>query len=229
LIFLQPAPATLCVGLVIGAAASCAAQAVAELSADQRALLDSTRQVSIVTEITGQKWPRTCVYQFIQSTPEEAAAVFTDYDRQKSYVSSLHKSAISRVIDKRTVEVDYTLDVPIVADEDYTVRDRLSSDTTSYRVDWSFVRASSTKAIEGNARFEPYSRAISDSAGTLLAYCNLVTPGSRLAGLGFVKSRATNEVRATAKAIAMEVERERTRDHALLEIQLRALRTALAP
>jgi hypothetical protein len=229
LIFLQLGPAALCFGLVIGAGATCSAQAVAELSSQQRALLDSTRQVSIVTEISGRKWPRTCVYQFIQSTPEEATAVFTDYERQKSYVSSLHKSTISRVIDKRTVEVDYTLDVPIVADEDYTVRDRLSSDTTGYRVEWSFVRASSTKAIEGGARFEPYSRATSDSAGTLLAYCNLVTPGSRLAGLGFVKSRATNEVRATAKAIAMEVERERTRDRALLEAQLRALRTALAP
>jgi hypothetical protein len=127
------------------------------------------------------------------------------------------------------VEVDYTLDVPIVSDEEYTVRDRLSKDSTSYRVDWSLVRASSSKAIEGNARFDPYRRAGSDSLGTLLAYCNFVIPGSRLARLGFIRSRAINEVGATAKAIAAQVERERSREPGLLQAQLGTLRAALPP
>jgi len=206
------------------------AQAVNDLSADQRAILDSARQVSIVTDLPGEKWPRTCVYQYIESTPEEAVAVFTDYERQTSYIKSLRKSKISRVVDKRTMEVDYRLDVPIVADEDYTVRDRLSSeDSGSYRLDWTMVRASSTKAIEGNARFERYRRHGAADDGTLLAYCNLVTPGSRLAGLGFIRSRAANEVRETAKAIGAEVERERMSDRSRLDAQLQALRAALSP
>jgi hypothetical protein len=221
--------AALLVALLVAARASCIAQAASELSPEQRAILDTARQLSIVVDVSGSRWPRTCVYQYIDSSPEEAVAVFTDYERQMAYISSLRKSKISQVLDKRTVEVDYVLDVPIVADEDYTVRDHLSSnDSTNYRVDWTLVRASSTKAIEGSARFERYRLPNTSSDGTLLAYCNLVTPGSRLAGLGFVRNRAVREVGETTKAIAGQVERERASERSLLEQQVRALRSALS-
>ena len=83
-----------------------------------------------------------------------------------------------RVIDPVTKDVDYTLHLPIIADEQYTVRDRLSAyhDGASYGVDWTLVGATSTKATEGSVRFEPH------ATGTLMAYRNLVTPGGRLAG-----------------------------------------------
>jgi hypothetical protein len=123
------------------------------------------------------------------------------------------------------MEVDYTLRVPIVKDESYTVRDHLTSalaDTVtgarSYRVEWTLVRASSTKAADGEAVFEPY------RDGTLLTYRNLVVPGSRMAGLGFIRGRAQREVEGTVRAIAEQVLKERASDRALLDRQLSALR-----
>jgi hypothetical protein len=60
-----------------------------------------------------------------------------------------------------------------------------------------------------------------------MAYCNFVTPGSRLARLGFIKSKAMALVRETAGAIVVEVERERAGNRALLDAELRTLRSAL--
>ena len=80
------------------------------------------------------------------------------------------------------------------------------------------MRALTTKAAEGEARFEPY------RDGTLLTYQNLVVPGSALAGIGFIRGRAQSEVEATARAIAARVVKERASDRPLLEQQVRQLR-----
>jgi hypothetical protein len=209
--------------LVTAAAARARAQAVEELTAEQRATIDEGRDVFLTWDVPNSAWPRACVFQHIEATSEEAAAVFTNYERHLAFIPNLREATISRVIDPATVEVDYTLDVPIVADEHYTVRDRVSTyqGGTSYRIEWSLVRATSTKATEGSVRFEPH------RSGTLMAYCNLVSPGGRLAGLGFIRSRAMTQVRDAARSIATEIERERTSDRALLDAELGALRTAL--
>jgi len=128
------------------------------------------------------------------------------------------------------MEVDYTLRVPIVKDESYTVRDHLTSVLSdsvtrarSYRVEWTLVRASSTKAADGEAVFAPY------RDGTLLTYRNLVVPGSRMAGLGFIRGRAQREVEATVRAIAEQVAKQRASDRGLLDQQVRALRAMVGP
>jgi hypothetical protein len=205
------------------------AQAVQELTAEQRATIDDGGQVFLTWDISSSAWPRACVYQHIDAMPEEAAAVFANYERHLIFIPKLRKSRISRVIDPVTAEVDYTLRVPIVADEDYTVRPSLSTYNSgaSYKIDWTLVRATSTKATEGSVRFEPQHSDKVQRDGTLMAYCNFVTPGSRLAKFGFIKSKAMALVRATAGAIVTEVERERAGDRALLDAELRTLRAAL--
>lgn len=207
------------------------AQAASELSAEQRMAIDAGRQVVLTWEVRGSPWPRACVYQYIDATPEEAAAVFTNYERHRAYIPDIRKAAISRVVDAVTAEVDYTLRVPIVADEDYTVRDHLSTyhNGASYRIEWTLVRASSTKATEGSVRFEPHHVEKPQRDGTLMAHCNLVTPGSRLAKLSFIRSKALRQARETARAIAAEVERERAGDLALLDGEVQRIRTALRP
>ena len=205
------------------------AQAGAELTSEQRQTLERGGQVFRTWSVPSSSWPRACVYERIAATPEEAAAVFADYERHRRYIPGLKKSRISRVIDPATVEVDYTLDVPLYSDEDYTVRDHLRAvpDSSRYSVEWTLVRASSTKATEGSVRFEPFGADSTAVSQTLMAYCNLVTPGSRLAKLGFIKSRALSQVRETAHAVAVQVERERATERALLEEQVRKLREAL--
>ncbi|HET9003496.1 MAG TPA: hypothetical protein VFN39_05790 [Gemmatimonadaceae bacterium] len=203
-------------------------QAVRELSPEQRAEIDAGHDVFMTWPASGSPWPRACVFRYVDATPAEATAVFMDYERHAAYIPDLKKARISRVIDPATVEVDYRLRVPIVADEDYTVRDHLSSvGDTSFTIEWTLVRATTTKATEGSVRFERYRLATSPRDGTLMAYCNLVTPGSRLAGLRFIKSRALSQVRATARAIGEEVTRQRASDRARLAAELRALRAAL--
>lgn len=195
------------------------------LGSAERAAIDSGRQVVVTEKVPGSSWPRVTVYQFVAGSPEEAAAVFVDYERHASFLPNVKRSHIRRVIDSATVEVDYTLRVPIVADESYTVRDHVTSAVAdsvgaarSYRVEWTLVRATSTKAADGEALFEPY------RDGTLLTYRNLVVPGSRLAGLGFIRGRAQRDVAATVRAIAEQVVTERARDLPLLDQQVRALR-----
>jgi hypothetical protein len=196
-----------------------------ELDAVQRAAIDAGRQVVVSEKVPGSSWPRVTVYQFFPGSTEEAAAVFADYERHVSFMPNVKQSRISRTVDSVTVEVDYVLNVPIVSDESYTVRDHLTSSgpdsgstARSYRVEWTLVRASSTKAADGEARFEPR------RDGTLMTYRNLVVPGSRLAGLGFIRNRAQREVAATARAIGDRVAKQRLGDRSLLDRQVQALR-----
>ncbi len=200
------------------------------LSTEQTAAIDSGRQVVITEKVSGSSWPRVTVYQFIAGSAEEAAAVFADFGRHAAFLPNVKRSHVSRVVDSATIEVDYTLSVPIVKDESYTVRDHLTSalsdsvtGTRSYRVEWTLVRASSTKAADGEALFQPY------RDGTLLMYRNLVVPGSRMAGLGFIRGRAQREVEATVRAIAEQINKERAGDRALLDHQVRALRAIVGP
>ena len=220
----------LAIGVLVTAGAQRGrAQAAHELTADQRATIDDGRQVFLTWDVSGSAWPRACVYQHIDAMPEEAAAVFTNYERHLAFIPNLRKARVSRVISPVTAEVDYTLRVPIVADEQYTVRDHLSSYNggVSYKIEWTLVRATSTKATEGSVRFEPHRSERAQRDGTLMAYCNLVTPGSRLARLSFIRSKAMAQVREAAEAIVAEVERECAGNRALLEGELRALRSAL--
>ena len=196
------------------------------LAGADSAAIDAGRQVVRAEDVPGSSWPRVTVYQYIAATPVEAAAVFVDYDRHAGFLPKVKKSQVSRVVDPSTAEVDYTLDVPIVSDESYTVRNRVTrevaADSTgadTFQVEWTLVRATTTKAADGSARFEPY------RDGTLLTYRNLVVPGSRLAGLGFIRGRAQREVEATARALGERVLQMRTGDRTLLDEQVSALRT----
>jgi hypothetical protein len=204
-----------------------AAPPTVELTAADRLTIDSGRQVVREEKVRNSAWPRVSVHQFIDATPEEAAAVFTDYARHSTYIPGLKKSAISRRVAPRVMEVDYLLFVPFYADEDYTVRDSLSTSDggTSYRVDWTMVRARSTKAIVGSARFEPYRNERTGKDGTLITYVNLVAPGQFLAGP--FRSRALKQVRETVTALVKQIEAERTGDRDLLSSQIAVLVAAL--
>jgi hypothetical protein len=205
--------------------------AATELTPEQRRTVDTGGQVFVAEDVAGSSWPRACTYEFVAASPEEAAAVFTDYARHAAFIPDIKQSTVSLVIDQRTAEVDYVLDIPIVADEAYTVRDHVSAtpDGTQYRVDWTLVRASSTKATVGGVRFERYSSAAPEREGTLMAYCNFVTPGSRLARLGFIKTRAMAQLRATTKAIAQEVERQHAEMPASTASRAALLRKVVVP
>jgi hypothetical protein len=200
----------------------------AELNAAERMAIDGGGQIVRQEKVPASSWPRVSVHQFIDATPQEAAAVFTDYARHASYIPGVKRSVVTRQLGPTVTEVDYVLEVPLYADEDYTVRDSLSTydGGASYRVDWVKVRARSTKEIVGSARFEPYRNGRTVRDGTLITYVNLVTPGQLLAGP--FKRRALGQVRETVAALVRQIDAERAGDPALLESQVATLMAALS-
>ena len=172
-------------------------------------------------------WPQVTIVTFVRATPEEAAAIFTDYESHSTYLPSTKQSKVSKVHSLADVEVDYIVSIPIVSDEEYTVRDRLSRDSAGYRIDWTLVRASSTKGTVGHARFTPAVDPKTGASGTRFEYRNFVTPGSRMASIGFIRSRALGEMEETAAALASRIEMERAKPE-VLRARLAAFRSAVA-
>ncbi len=174
----------------------------------------------------GSPWPAVTIVTYVDVTPEEAAAVFIDYARHIEFIPSTKLSRVSRVHSATDVEVDYIVALPIVSDEKYTVRDRLSRDSAGYRVDWTLVRASSTKATVGHARFTAATHPKTGKRATRFEYHNFVTPGSRIAGVGFIKNRALKEMEQTAAAFAKRFEKLHA-DQVTMQPLLASLRAAL--
>jgi hypothetical protein len=175
----------------------------------------------------GSPWPAVTIVTYVDATPEEATAIFIDYARHIEFIPSTKLSRISKVHSATDVEVDYIVALPIVSDEKYTVRDRLSRDGEGYRVDWTLVRASSTRGTTGHARFTAATNPKTGKPGTRFEYHNFVTPGSRIAGMGFIRSRALKEMEHTAASFAKRFEKLHA-DQAIMQPLLASLRAALA-
>ena len=196
------------------------AEILGELDSAQKATLKKGSQVVVIEDIKGKPWPRVTIYKLVRATPEEVAAVFFDYEDNKSFVPNLLKSEISKRISPQSSEVDYGVDVPILPDEYYTVRNtitRIAPD--QYRIDWKLVRAVQTKDSVGSFRIEPY------EDQTLICYQNLVTPGSSMAGL--LRKTAISQMKDAATAIAQRAETLKTGDPEQLKKQVEELRAAL--
>lgn len=200
----------------------------AQLTSEQRRLLDAGEQVFVTRDSATKPWPMAWVYEFIDAAPEEAAAVFADAERQVDYVPDLKRSRIVRRPAPSVVDVEQEMRVPLVADEWWEVRDTVSAqDDGSYRIAWTLLRARSTKSSVGYAHFEPYRNTVTGRDGTLLTYHNFAIPGRGLAGFGPIKRHALKKVRETARALRDQVERERGQHSELLAEQVAALREML--
>ena len=174
----------------------------------------------------GSPWPAVTIVTYVDATPEEAVAVFIDYARHVEFIPSTRLSRVSRIHSASDVEVDYVVALPVVSDEAYTVRDRLSRDSSGYRVDWTLVRASSTRGTVGHARFTEALHPKTGKPVTRFEYHNFVTPGSRIAGLGFIKNRALREMEQTAAAFARRFESQK-KNPAAMQGLIATLRSAL--
>jgi hypothetical protein len=191
--------------LLLTLATSAGAQA---LTAEQRAALERGDRVLLTERRATSPWPAMTVFRLVDATPEEATGVFMDYDAHRLYVPSVIVSRVSKRIDAATAEVDYVVDVPFVRDEAYTVRDHVSRDSTGvYRLEWTLLHAMSTKASDGFTTFTryAYTREGRHRDATLIEYHNFVIPGSRLAGLGFVRSKAVRQSEETVEALVRRI------------------------
>lgn len=207
----------------IAAAAGCGwirAGILDDLSKADQARVKGGRQVVAAEPLEGYPWPRVRVYQKVNAKPEELMAVFFDYEKSKDFVPNCEKSKISKKINPRTFEVDYLVNVPIFADEAYTVRNVLSTSRNPLKVEWKVLRATSILESEGSLLVEPH------GDGAVLCYTNLVKPSSAAADL--LKGVALGQMKDTVKAIVAQVEKMKTENPDLLAKQLERLESALA-
>ena len=206
------------------------AQWPATLSLSEVAEVSQGRVVVLQRDVEGAPWPRVRLYRFIDASPEQSLAMLADYEHQRTYIADLKEARIERQLDSGRTEVfyRYASNVPFVSDVTYTVLDRLRRHPDgSYSLDWILRSGQRVKHTEGTARFSPWTNPATGRVGTLLTYDNYVVPDFPFASRGFVRSKAISAMRDAVDAIAAEVERETTKDRALLERQVASLRAVL--
>jgi len=198
----------------------------AELSAAQ---IDSVAQGTAVVqtrEVPHAPWPRIRIVLFIAATPEEGAAVLSDYQHQPDYMKQLIWARVASRPNRSTAEVTFRYRVPIAPDIEYTVLDSVASiGDGGFEVSWRLVRSEALSQAEGSAKFLPWRNPHTGVDGTMLLYEHFVVPRSSLARLA-PDRMARRDVMAATRAIAGEIERERSHDASRLTKQVQALRLA---
>ena len=198
----------------------------AELSAPQLDSVAHGLTVVQTRQIPNAPWPRIRIARFIAASPEEGAAVLSDYAHQPDYMKQLAWARVVSRPEAASAEVAFKYRVPMAPDIEYTVLDRVvrTADGT-FAVTWQLVRSDALLRAEGSATFQPWLNPVTRMNGTLLLYEQFVVPRSRLARLAPDRLARRDVIAATA-AIAAEIERERSRDTVRLNKQLQALRLA---
>jgi len=191
----------------------------AELDAPQQEEVKKGEMVVLTENIDGKPWPRVKVYGLVNATPEEVSAIFFDYDKAKLFIPNLLKSQVCNKVSPCTMDIDYGLDIPILPDEYYTMRNTLKVDGSQYSFSWKLLRALQTKDSVGGFRIEPF------EGKAVYCYQNLVTPGSGMAVL--LRGKAISQLKETVEAIIQHVEKEKSTNPAGLQKEVESLREAL--
>ena len=224
------ASAALHAGKISRAPATCfdEGRSIQALSAAQRAVVGRRDPLVITVDRPDRRWPQVCVFQFIVAAPEASAAVFVDYPLRPSYIPEVRESnVVPATADSALKRVAYVVHVFARMTEVDTLAERvrrLDVPAGAYRVEWRALTSTMVASIGGSATFIPFRNDVSGVDGTLLVYDQSVEPGSRLASLGFIRSRGIDAVRKAAAAIARQVESENTGNPAALLRQITQLR-----
>ena len=169
----------------------------------------------------GKPWPKAVLYKFVEATPREVMAVFTNYAAAPLFVPNVKKAHIQRVIHPWEQEVYYELAVPFLPNESYVATNIIGfrDHGKQLEVAWKASQATYFQTSVGNLRVEAY------HGGTLLRYTNLVDPGSRFAIM--LRPSAESQIKATVQAIANRVELLRQRNPAELAREVERLNVVL--
>ena len=199
----------------------------AELSASQ---IDSVAHGTAVVQtrdVPHAPWPRIRIVLFIAASPEEGVAVLSDYEHQPAYMKQLIWARVASRPTSASAEVRFRYRVPIAPDIEYTVLDSVARTSDGgFEVSWRLLRSDALSQAEGSARFLPWRNPVAGVDGTILLYEHFVVPRSSLAR--FAPDRmARRDVIAATRAIAGEIERERSRDSSRLSKQVQAHRLAM--
>lgn len=203
----------------------------ASLTTEQRASVERGGSAQLLEMLPTSRWPRSTVYEFIDATPEECAAVLADYELQSTYLPQVKTSRIVRRPSAFETDVEYVIDIPVYPDEQSVSRQELSVTGGVYVIRWQTLIADSAahgSVTTGRAWFSAMVNPRSGVRGTLMVHDQLVVPNSMFAGIPFIRNKAIGTGREIARSIVRQVELERKSDPRLLERQVARLRQALA-
>lgn len=208
------------------ASKSASAGAIDQLSEVDRLQLAAGMTIVKTRDMPGSSWPAVSVYQLVKTTPEVAMADFTDYSLQASYLKECCGLLMSSVLDsavggdRRVQRVLYELEVPIVSNERYELREEMSREDDSYRVVWGKVSTGGhSEGIFGRAMFEPY------NGKTLFYYYNFTKITTM--GAGLFSGESVKRTQRTVTAMAKHMEQQATSGGPRLRENLERVRTAL--
>jgi hypothetical protein len=210
--------------LMFSTVATLATAQALSLTAEQLDRVERGEPVQVLQEAAGSPWPRSIVYQFIAATPEQCAAVLSDYALAEKYAPKVKSSRIVATHGRET-DVEYVISIPVYPDERSVSRQRVVQSGDEYRVEWhtlvdSTARGSITKGL---ATFRPMVNKRTGKAGTLMIHDQTVTPASMFAKVPMVRNKGIETSRDVARAIAKQVEKEITSDPNKLKAQLAAM------
>ena len=181
------------------AAVPAGASMVDELSASDKAKLESGQGVLVTVEKPGATWPEVRIYRKVKATPEGVTKLFLDYENAGSFIDNLESAVVEKQPDANTKDVRYTVKLPVLFTISYLVRNRYEKTPEGYTVHWNLLESIFAKSAVGKLRVEPHG----DTA--VICYANHVEPATKLvAGL---RGHAIKEASNTVDAIVKEAER----------------------
>ena len=219
-----------CVALSAATATGQSAPVRRSLTQSQWLALGRGEPVQILESVSTSPWPRSIVFQFIDATPEECAAVLSDYELQATYIPRMKSSRVLGRRGANETDVEYVIDIPIYPDERSISRQHVTVDKGEYQVHWRTVVSDSeaaTSVTTGLATFSAITNGRSGRSGTLMAHDQTVVPSSVFARVPYVRNKAIAASRDAARAIARQVERERQVNRDVLMRQVAHLRETL--
>ena len=181
----------------------------ASLTANQRTMVERGGVVQLLEPLTTSPWPRSVVFEFIDATPEECAAVLSDYELQSKYIPRMKTSRIVQRRGAIETDVQYVIDVPIYPDEQSVSRQQVSVTNGDYAVRWQTVVNDSDppkSVTTGRALFSAMTNPQSGKKGTLMVHDQTVIPNSVFARVPYIRNKAIETSRDAAKAITRQIE-----------------------
>lgn len=184
---------------LLATAAVSPASMINELSAPDRAKLESGGNVLLAIDRPGATWPEVRIYRKVNATPQGVTELFLDYENADSFIHNLKSAVVENQPDGNTKDVRYTVKLPVLFTISYLVRNRYEKTPNGYTVHWNLLESLFAKSAVGKLRVEPHGET------AVICYANHVEPATSLvAGL---RNQALKEASNTVDAIVKEAER----------------------
>ncbi len=170
-----------------------------QLTPDEQALIRKGGQVVRTQDVDGDPWPQYTVYQKVNATPFETAAVFADFDRHQEFFPGIVSSKVTESQPGGRLTLKYHLKKLGQTDETL-VSEWVHRADSGYRVDWRLLSSHLAEKSDGFAAFESMGNA---GESTLVVYSNLVVPNSSIPSflLGIFKKKVEGEVKDSVSAL----------------------------